>query len=112
MKWISARRSIRTRHWARASAWPPRSPTAPARTYHRNEKSRNQLLRLLDAGVLLRVGPLRLKAQHATSPVEAAFPVALSHVLDPHVGAGLGGMDEFAFADVDPDMAERALHGV
>ena len=39
-------------------------------------------------------------------------PVGLPHVLDAHVRAGAGRVDELAVADVDADVRERAPEGV
>jgi hypothetical protein len=60
-------------------------------------------------GRVLRRAALRGDAAGA---VKAALPVAHAHAFHAHFSAGLGGVDEFAVADINADMAESAAHGV
>ena len=58
----------------------------------------------------LRLG--RRQAQDAAGAVEALLPVAPPMSSTRTWAPGFGRMDELAFADIDADMAEGALHGV
>ena len=61
---------------------------------------------------ILRGFGLKLVGLNPSCAIETFLPIGFAHVVDTHGFARSRGVNEFAVANVDADMAEGAFHGV